>query len=184
MNNLFAELPVTISGVRLLEPRVFRDARGDFVKTFHADTYAGLGIRFTQAEEFYSVSKKNVLRGMHFQVPPHDHAKVVYCAAGRVLDVLVDLRQGSATFGKSIGIEMGVGDHRILYIPPGLAHGFLSLEDQSLMIYQTSAIHVPSHDVGIHWNSFGFNWPVLHPIVSDRDGAFGLLENFNSPFSV
>lgn len=182
MNNPFTELPINMAGVRLFEPRVFRDTRGDFVKTYHADAYAMLGIRFTLAEEFYSVSKKHVLRGMHFQLPPHDHAKIVYCVAGRVLDVLLDLRKGSPTFGNCVGIEMGVGDHRILYIPPGLAHGFLSLEDQSLMIYQTSAVHAPSHDVGIHWDSFGFKWPVQHPIVSVRDAAFQPLAGFASPF--
>ncbi|MDP2139062.1 MAG: dTDP-4-dehydrorhamnose 3,5-epimerase [Candidatus Didemnitutus sp.] len=182
MNTPFTELPINIPGVRLFEPRVFRDPRGDFVKTFHKEAYAGLGIQFVLAEQFYSVSKKNVLRGMHFQLPPHDHAKLVYCVAGRVLDVLLDLRKDSPNFGKSIGIEMGVEDHRILYIPSGLAHGFLSLEDQSLMIYQTSAIHAPCHDVGIHWDSFGFKWPVQHPIVSTRDAAFQPLVDFTSPF--
>lgn len=182
MSNLFTELSISLPGVRLLEPKVFHDQRGDFVKTYHAGTYQALGISFGLAEEFYSVSKKNVLRGMHFQLPPHDHAKIVYCVAGRVLDVLLDLRKSSPTFGKSLGIEMGVGDHRILYIPPGLAHGFLSLEDQSLMIYQTSAVHAPSHDVGIHWDSFGFKWPVQCPIVSVRDAAFQPLAGFASPF--
>src|SRR5436190_19139025 len=114
MKDAFSELPVTMPGVRLFEPRVFRDGRGDFVKTFHSGAYRDLGIKFIVEEEFYSVSKKNVLRGMHFQLPPHDHAKIVYCVAGRVLDVLLDLRKNSPTFGRSMSVEMGVGDHRIL----------------------------------------------------------------------
>lgn len=182
MNSLFTELPIKMSGVRLFEPRVFHDQRGDFVKTFHVEAYAELGINFTVAEEFYSVSRKNVLRGMHFQLPPHDHAKVVYCVAGRVLDVVLDLRKNSSTFGKSLGVEMGVGEHRILYIPPGFAHGFLALEDNSLMIYQTSTTHAPSHDAGIRWDSFGFEWPVQQPIISDRDAAFGTFAGYSSPF--
>jgi dTDP-4-dehydrorhamnose 3,5-epimerase len=182
MKNPFTELPITLEGVRLFEPLVFRDHRGDFVKTFHVDAYAQLGIEFSLAEEFYSVSKKNVLRGMHFQLPPHDHAKIVYCVAGRVLDVLLDLRKSSPTFGRSIGVEMGVGNHRILYIPSGLAHGFLALEDNSLMVYQTSAMHAPTHDAGIHWASFGFEWPVQSPIVSARDEGFGRFSDFQTPF--
>jgi dTDP-4-dehydrorhamnose 3,5-epimerase len=179
---MFTELPAPLDGVRLLEPRVFRDHRGEFLKTFHAGAYEQLGIKFRSEEEFYSISKKHALRGMHFQLPPHDHAKVVYCAAGRVLDVVLDLRQKSPTFGQSMVIEMGEGMPKILYIPSGLAHGFVALEENSLMIYQTSAVHAPSHDAGIRWDSFGFAWPVASPIISVRDQGFGSFEDFKSPF--
>lgn len=171
-----------LQGAHLLQPKTFTDQRGEFVKTFHAVMFDALGIPFTPAEEFFSTSGRHVLRGMHFQLPPHEHAKLVYCIAGRVLDVLLDLRKASPTFGRSASMELSHTNRLLLYIPPGLAHGFLSLEDDSIMVYHTSTVHAPSHDAGIHWNSFGFAWPVAQPVTSARDAGFPRFNDFTSPF--
>ncbi len=157
-----------LPGCLLLEPQVFTDHRGEFVKTFHDDSMHSLGVDFNLHEEFYSVSHKNVLRGMHFQRAPHAHAKIVYCLTGSVLDVLVDLREG-AHFGRVKSTVLSGENKRVLFIPAGIAHGFLALEDQSMMMYKTDLHHVPSADSGIRWDSFDFDWGIQQPILSERD---------------
>lgn len=172
-----------LPGVHLLQPKVFTDNRGDFVKTYHTGAFAELGISFTPVEEFFSTSHKGVLRGMHFQLPPHDHAKLVYCIRGRVLDVLLDLRKNSPTYGKTASAELSRENHHQFYIPSGVAHGFLSLEDNSVMIYKTSTVHAPSHDAGILWDSFGFEWPQgASYTISPRDQKLPALSAFLNPF--
>src|ERR1035437_6763131 len=135
-------------GTFLIQPKVFADNRGDFVKTFHEPLFLELGIQFMPVEEFFSTSHKNVLRGMHFQMPPHDHDKLVYCIRGRVLDVLVDLRKTSPCFRRCASAELSAVNHHLSFIPKGVAHGFLSLDDDSLMVYKTSTFHAPEHDAG------------------------------------
>jgi hypothetical protein len=171
-----------LPGVKVLRPFVFEDARGNFVKPFHEGQLAEHGIAMTVREEFFSTSAKDVLRGMHFQVPPHAHQKLIYCIYGRVLDVLLDLRKPSPTFGHSIGIELSAATRDVLYIPKGFAHGFVSLMDDSCLVYKTDAAHSPSHDFGLAWNSFGFEWPVEKAIISERDLTHPSFEFFESPF--
>jgi dTDP-4-dehydrorhamnose 3,5-epimerase len=167
----------------ILEPKVFEDGRGDFVKTFHDGVFRELGIEFKPVEEFFSTSHKNVLRGMHFQLPPHEHDKLVYCVRGRVLDVLLDLRKDSPTYGQSISSELSRENHHQFYIPRGVAHGFLSLEDDSVMVYKTSTVHAPTHDTGIRWDSFGFKWPEASEfVISPRDQQFSALSEFINIF--
>ncbi len=175
-------LPTTLPGVRVLQPRVFSDARGSFVKTYHVDTFRELGIEFAPREEFFSVSARDVVRGMHFQLPPAAHDKLVYCVAGAVLDVVVDLRKDSPTRGQHFTRELSESNREMLFIPIGFAHGFLALADRAVMVYQTSTVHAPTQDAGILWNSFGFHWPVEHPILSARDRQFPALAEFGSPF--
>jgi dTDP-4-dehydrorhamnose 3,5-epimerase len=164
-------------------PKVFTDNRGDFVKTYQAEAFSELGISFTPVEEFFSTSHKGVLRGMHFQLPPHEHDKLVYCVRGRVLDVLLDLRKDSPTYGKSVSAELSRENHHQLYIPRGVAHGFLSMEDESVLVYKTTTVHAPSYDTGIRWDSFGFQWPEGgNFIISTRDQQFPHQQAFNSPF--
>ena len=157
------------------------DARGDFVKTFSQTLYGSAGIEFEFREEYYSTSKKDVIRGMHFQTPPHEHDKIVYCAAGAVEDVLLDLRRGSG-YGKSCSVLLSDDRPEVIVIPKGVAHGFRSLKDGSLMVYKTSTEYAPQHDTGIHWNSFGFDWRCDSPILSDRDLGHPLFSEFKSPF--
>lgn len=170
------------SGCYLIESAKFSDARGEFVKIYHQSIFEENGIRMHFAEEFYSISKKDVLRGMHFQLPPSDHEKLVYCLSGRVLDVFLDIRNDSPTFGQSMGIELSGDNARTLFLPKGIAHGFLSLEENSVMIYKTSTVHDPIKDCGIRWDSFGYNWPVNEPVISDRDTKHTSFADFISPF--
>jgi len=171
-----------LPGCLLLRSRPFIDARGSFVKTFHEGLFDGLGIHFRAREQFYSVSQQGVLRGMHFQRPPHDHAKLVACRRGQVLDVLLDLRPGPG-FGRSASVVLSADAHQQLFMPQGIAHGFLALTDHATMDYQTSTVHAPTHDAGIRWNSFGFDWGVAEPIVSARDAAHPGLHDGPGPFA-
>ncbi len=167
----------------IVEPQILGDARGRFIKIFHEGLWRELGLPVAHvAEEFWSTSAKGVLRGMHFQTPPHDHAKTVTCLAGRVLDVLLDLRKGEPTFGQAWAGELASHNARVTLIPKGVAHGFLSLEDASLLLYKVSAVHSPEHDCGVRWNSFGYSWPVNDPIISPRDQTFPGLLDYRSPF--
>jgi dTDP-4-dehydrorhamnose 3,5-epimerase len=179
----FTELPEPLPGVRRLEPRLFRDDRGAFVKTYHQEDFAALGLDLSMREEYYSVSHRGVLRGMHFQVPPENHAKLVYCVSGRVLDVVLDLRRSSPTFGRSAGLELSAQNRHLLQIPTGVAHGFLALEADSILVYKTTTVHSPAHDAGIRWDSFGFAWGMTAPIISPRDAGFPALHEFVSPFA-
>ncbi len=175
-------LKTEIEGVLVLQPNVFGDHRGAFVKTYHETIFQECGAGFQPREEFFSTSKKNVVRGMHFQLPPAAHHKLVYCPVGRVLDVVVDLRRASKTYGRYVTRELSGENHEMFFIPIGCAHGFLSLADDTIMVYQASTVHSPAHDSGILWNSFGFDWPVKDPILSDRDRRFSALVDFQSPF--
>jgi dTDP-4-dehydrorhamnose 3,5-epimerase len=173
-----------LPGVNILRPFVFEDARGCFVKPFHEGQLKAHGISFQVREEFFSTSAANVLRGMHFQLPPHAHQKLVYCIQGRVLDVLLDLRTGSATFGQSCGFELSAANRHVLHIPVGFAHGFLSMEDGSCLVYKTDTVHAPESDAGVRWDSFGFDWPLsgAQPEISKRDSEQPALSEFKSPF--
>jgi dTDP-4-dehydrorhamnose 3,5-epimerase len=176
-------VPTELPGLHVIRPKIFQDMRGCFVKTFHRDAFGQLGLDFEPREEFFSISAKGVLRGMHFQLPPVAHAKLVYCIVGRVLDVVVDLRRNSPTFGHSCVRELGAANREMFFIPVGFAHGFLALEENSTMVYQTSTVHSPAHDAGVHWDSFGFDWPVKTPVLSERDKKFPALRDFQSPFA-
>jgi dTDP-4-dehydrorhamnose 3,5-epimerase len=168
--------------LKLIELPYFCDHRGSFTKSFHAAQFHSLGIDFVAQEEFCSVSRRGVIRGMHFQLPPDDHAKLVFCPHGQILDVAVDLRKASPTYGEHFATELGEENHRAIFIPPGFAHGFLSLEDRSLVFYSVSSIHSPTNDRGIRWDSFGMDWRTTAPIISDRDLQHPPLREFSSPF--
>jgi dTDP-4-dehydrorhamnose 3,5-epimerase len=171
-----------IPGCHEIHPKVFRDDRGSFVKTFHQDMFTSRGLNTTFAEEYYSVSYKNVLRGMHFQLPPMAHTKLVYCVLGEVLDVVVDLRVGSPTYGKCQKFELSADKANLVHIPPGLAHGFYVTSEIAIMMYKVSTVYAPNLDVGIRWDSIAFSWPKSDPIMSQRDQNFRTFAEFNSPF--
>jgi len=159
-----------------------RDARGTFVKTFHEATFAELGLRTRFTEQFYTTSMRGVLRGLHFQSPPYDHAKLVYCTAGRVLDVGVDLRRGSPTYGQHLKVELSAETGNMVYLPPGIAHGFLTIADSATLVYNVTSMYEPIADTGIRWDSAGIEWPVDTPQVSERDSRLPTLGAFDSPF--
>ena len=170
-----------LPGCFLLQPKRFEDQRGCFVKTYHEGLCAALGVNLEIREEFYSISQKNVLRGMHFQLPPHAHDKLVYCTRGAVRDVLLDLRAG-AGYGRVASAQLSGENGQLIFIPKGIAHGFVALTDESLTLYKTSTVHAPESDCGIRWDSFGFDWGGGQPIISARDEQHVAFSDFASPF--
>lgn len=175
-------IPAGLDGVKILRPRIFCDLRGSFVKTFHAPTFLAAGLEFTPREEFFSISHRNVIRGMHFQLPPHTQSRLVICLTGKILDVIVDLRKNSPATDRVWSCEMSASSREMLFIPEGFAHGFLALEDNTLVSYVASQPHSPTHDSGFAYDSFNFDWPVKNPILSERDQKFPALREFKSPF--
>ena len=179
---MFELKPTHLPGCFELQQKPFDDTRGRFVKVFHTHAFAEHGFETNFAEEYYSVSNKDVVRGMHFQAPPMDNVKVVYCVRGAVLDVVTDLRVGSPTYGRSATIELSAAKANSLYIPNGIAHGFCSICDHSIVIYKVSAVYAPTQDTGILWNSIDVTWPTTQAIISARDKTFKPLDQFESPF--
>lgn len=175
----FEEL--AISGVYRVKNFVAEDHRGLFVKTFHNGLFEAIGFHDLFRESYYSVSKKNVLRGMHFQQPPYDHEKLVSVSAGKILDVILDIRKTSPTYGKFVAVEIPEHSHSV-FIPRGCAHGFLTLSDTATVTYSVTTVYQKEADDGIRWNSFGFRWPVADPILSERDRSFGSLQQQSSIF--
>ncbi|MDN4066519.1 dTDP-4-dehydrorhamnose 3,5-epimerase [Paenibacillus vini] len=175
--------PNMIHGCYEIHPRVVTDERGAFVKIFHKEIFEGNGLAVNYSEQYYSRSKKGVLRGLHFQTPPHDHAKLVYCTEGEVLDVVVDLREKSPTYGKHLKFLLSAEKSNAVYIPSGLAHGFYVLSDYATMVYNVTSLYAPESDMGVHWSSAGIDWPDKHPIVSSRDEGFISLAEFKSEFN-
>ncbi|MCJ8294567.1 MAG: dTDP-4-dehydrorhamnose 3,5-epimerase family protein [Oceanospirillaceae bacterium] len=167
-----------------ITPNVLKDHRGAFTKTFHNDTFAEFGLNIEIKEEFYSISNKNVLRGLHFQKPPSAHNKLVYCAKGAVLDFFIDLRRGSPKYGQHLSIELNESNGLILYLPIGIAHGFLSLEDNSLMVYKTDCSYDSESDCGIGFSSCDIKLPIdaLDIIMSKRDQKLCRLKEYQSEF--
>lgn len=174
---------LALPGVLRFTPVIREDHRGSFTKSYHLPDWEAHGVRFSMREEFYSISGKHVLRGMHFQVPPAAHQKVVTCLRGRILDVVVDLRRGSPCYGEHVALELDDRQRQLLFLPTGLAHGFLSLEPETLVLYKTDAEYAPEYDAGIRYDSFGFSWPNPEPILSRRDQEFPAFgAGFQSPF--
>lgn len=172
----------TFSGLYVLKTINFQDNRGRFQKLFNADFFKETGLDCDFKEFYYSVNKKDVVRGMHFQLPPFDHTKLVYVSKGRIIDVCVDIRKGSSTYGKFFSIELDDQRAQYLYIPKGFAHGFRALEDDSIVNYVQTSCYSKEHDCGIDANSIGFDWGLESPIRSGRDLTFETLQDFNSPF--
>lgn len=171
-----------IKDIKIIDNFNAGDNRGEFVKIYNDDVFNDCGIQMQIQEIFYSVSHKNVIRGMHFQIPPYDHDKLVHIIAGSVKDVIVDLRKESATYQKSICIELNAGKKQAVYIPRGFAHGFMSLEDNTVMMYMVSEGYSATHDAGIRWNSIDMDWDAENPVLSKRDSEFSSLKEYQSPF--
>lgn len=179
---MFVLQKAKIEGCFELQPKVLNDNRGRFVKIFHEQEFSVMGLETNFAEEYYSVSKKNVIRGLHFQLPPMDHVKMVYCIEGEVMDAVVDLRVGSPTYGQFELFELSATKANGLYIPKGMAHGFCVRSEQAIMVYKVSTVYSSHCDAGMLWNSVGIPWPTGNPILSDRDQGFPIIDELVSPF--
>lgn len=171
-----------LSGCREIESKFTIDFRGEFIKTYNRAMFEELGIYFLPQETFYTRSKRNVLRGLHFQVPPKSQDKLTFCIVGEVYDVVVDLRKGSPTYGHFAEFQLTGEDNRMIYIPSGFAHGFYSLSEISILGYHVSEGYSKDLDLGIRWDSLNIAWPCNDPIISERDSKLPLFTQFKSPF--
>ncbi|WP_415399074.1 dTDP-4-dehydrorhamnose 3,5-epimerase family protein [Synechococcus sp. W4D4] len=160
----------------LYNHQAYVDERGYFLKTFHPSFFSK---QFILAEQFVTTSKSNVVRGMHLQTPPHAQYKTVTCIAGQVIDVVLDLRCDSPTFKHHYSFEMSTHSESIL-IPPGVCHGFASIVEQSTLLYNVTKCYSPTHDTGVAYESFGFDWPFPNPVLSQRDKTLPHIEEFLS----
>lgn len=176
------EIIDVLTNAKLLTMPFSADDRGTFIKAYNEDLFRNEGIDFTLRESYFSSSKQNVIRGMHFQIPPFQHSKIVFCIAGAVLDVIVDLRKGSPSYGQYFAYELSAKNRKAHFIPEGYAHGFLSLTDDSITYYLVSSCYDKQHDAGIRYDSIGFDWSIGNPILSARDMSFTALKDFDSPF--
>jgi len=171
-----------IKGCYEILPLDLKDHRGRFVKPYHFDTFRDARIDLVIREEYFSVSRQGVLRGLHFQLPPMATAKLVSCLSGSLFDAVVDLRTDSPTYLQYFTLELSKEKGNLLYIPKGLAHGFCALSADALMLYMCSQAYSPEHDTGLRWDSAGIPWPVEDPEVSDKDRGLMELSKFESPF--
>lgn len=186
-------IKTNIEGILILEPKVFNDARGYFFESFSQREFdekvapiLGHTIRFVQDNE--SMSSYGVMRGLHFQRPPFTQSKLVRCVKGAVLDVAVDIRKGSPTFGQHVAVELTEDNHRQLFISKGFAHGFAVLSETAVFQYKCDEFYHPEADGGISImdQSLGINWkiPTDQALLSEKDTKHQMLVNFNSPFNI
>lgn len=163
-----------IKDVKILEPNIFSDDRGFFVETWNAKTFTGIGLDLAFVQDNHSRSSRGVLRGLHYQLQ-QPQGKLVRVTAGRVFDVAVDLRRSSPTFGKSVGIELSAANKKMLWVPPGFAHGFLCLEDGTDFLYKCTDFYAPEHEKSLLWDdpTLGIHWPLegIAPQLSAKDAA-------------
>ena len=165
-----------IDGVLILQPKVFGDERGFFMESFNQQSFdAAVGHAVEFVQDNHSRSVKGVLRGLHYQLPPHAQGKLVRVARGSVFDVAVDIRSGSPTFGTWVGVELSSENHRQLWLPPGMAHGFLVTSDSADFLYKTTDYYAPASEACIRWDDpdLGIAWPEVGstPTVSAKDSA-------------
>lgn len=163
----------SLPGVLLIEPRVFADARGFFLETWHHERYREFGLPFKFVQDNLSYSSHATLRGLHFQYP-HAQGKLVYVVQGTVVDVAVDIRVGSPTFGRWYGVELSGENKRQLYVPEGCAHGFCVTSEHAIVVYKCTDVYTPAAEGGVLWSDpdLAINWPVHTPTLSDKDRRY------------
>jgi dTDP-4-dehydrorhamnose 3,5-epimerase len=173
-----------IPGLVLIEPKVFEDERGFFMETYKMPDFAAAGMKGNFVQENHSRSSKGVLRGLHYQNPPFAQAKLVRAIRGEIFDVAVDIRKGSPTWGKWVGVILSEESKSILYVPAGLAHGFCVLSKIAEVIYKTTNVYSAESEAGIIWNDEELNieWPVKEPILSEKDEKLPSLKNADIMF--
>lgn len=175
---------ILFDSVICLEMPKYDDERGSFIKWYDENLFIKEKLQTCFKESYFSISDKNVIRGMHFQVPPADHEKLVCVSYGEVQDVILDIRKDSPTYGKAESIVLSAKNHYALYIPRGFAHGFKSLKDHTIMNYLVATTHSPEHDKAIRWDSFGFDWQTNDPVISERDKKAMPLMDLKTPFTI
>lgn len=182
MDALFVRRELPLAGPLVLTPRRRQDGRGWLAKLFHSGAFAEVGLPAELHELFVTSSGARVIRGLHFQAPPAAQAKYVTCLTGAVMDVVLDIRNGSPTYGRhcALTLDADVGD--VVYVPEGFAHGFAVVSGPAVMLYAVTHVWEPSCDAGVRWDSAGVAWPFADPLISERDAGLTHFDQFGSPF--
>lgn len=178
------KIETSIPGLFLLEPKVFGDDRGYFLESWNRQVFEKLGLDIQFDQDNQSLSQKGVLRGLHFQEPPHAQGKLVRVINGSVLDVAVDLRKDSPTYGKHEAMILSGENKRMFWVPKGFAHGFLCLEDQTLFSYKCQGLYNPAAEKCMAWNDpdLGIDWGIKDPVLSTKDQQGLAFNQYKSPF--
>lgn len=173
-----------IPDVLVIEQDVYEDQRGYFYESYNINRFRDAGFEYEFMQDNESKSKKGVLRGLHFQIPPFEMGKLVRVVKGAVIDVAVDLRVGSPYYGKWCSEKLTEHNKLMMWIPPGFAHGFISLEDDTIFLYKTTQVYSKSAEISIHWNDpdLAIDWGIEKPLVTERDDQALLFKQFTSPF--
>ena len=180
-------IKTAIDGVVIIEPKVFKDQRGYFFESFSQREFEAMVRKINFVQDNESMSSYGVMRGLHFQRPPYTQSKLVRCVKGKVLDVAVDIRKGSPTYGQHVAVELSEDNHRQFFVPRGFAHGFAVLSDTAVFQYKCDNFYAPQADGGISIkdDSLGIDWKISTDMVilSEKDTLHSCLKEFNSPFS-
>lgn len=173
-----------IAGLIIIEPQIFNDPRGYFYESYNKDKMVAAGIPFEFIQDNQSLSQKGIVRGLHFQAPPFAQGKLVRVIQGAVMDVVVDIRKNSPTYGQHFSIELTAENKTMFFIPPGFAHGFETLEDNTIFLYKCTNVYHKESEGGLLWNdsNLGIKWQSTEPLVSDKDKILPNLINLKSPF--
>lgn len=175
---------IYIDGPLVIQPKVFRDDRGYFYESFSLKEFEAAGINLPFVQDNQSLSQKGTIRGLHFQSPPYDQGKLVRVIQGAVLDVVVDIRKNAVTYGKHYAIELTADNFTMFWIPPGFAHGFATLEDQTIFSYKCTGYYHKDSEGGLIWNDpdLAIDWRLSNPLLSEKDTMLPLLRDLKSPF--
>ena len=173
-----------IADVVLVTPKAFGDHRGLFMETYKRSEFEASGVPEVFVQDNYSHSIRGVLRGLHYQKQPKAQGKLVGVIRGEVFDVAIDMRKGSPTYGRSVGVTLSAKDHRMLYVPVGFAHGFCVLSEAADVVYKATAEYAPELDRGILWSdaALGIRWPITEPVLSAKDAQLPLLRDADNNF--
>lgn len=173
-----------IEGLFIIEPQVFTDPRGYFYESYNKEKFVASGINIEFVQDNQSLSQKGIIRGLHFQAPPVDQGKLVRVIQGAVLDVAVDIRKNSPTYGQNFSIELTAQNRTMFYIPPGFAHGFETLEDNTIFLYKCTDVYNKQSEGGLLWNDaeLGIKWQNSNPLISEKDKILPLFKDLVSPF--
>lgn len=177
-------IDTAIPDLKIIQPRIFGDARGYFFESYNRQQLETCGLTAEFVQDNQSLSAKNVIRGLHFQCPPYAQGKLVRVATGRAMDVAVDIRKGSPTYGQYVSVILSSEKNNMFWIPAGFAHGFVALEDHTLFLYKTTNFYNKASEGALRWNDpdIHVQWGIDHPIISEKDQISGFFKDFDSPF--
>ena len=181
----FKRIETGIEGLVIIEPAVFGDHRGFFKETYNAQSFREIGLDLDFVQDNVSYSGKGILRGLHFQAPPHAQGKLVTVLSGEAVDVAVDIRKGSPTYGEHRAVKLSGENHRMLWVPKGFAHGFGVLSETCFFCYKCTGLYNKPAEGGIMWNdpALGIDWGIEEPILSSKDTDYAPFEEFVTPFN-